>query len=109
MILGEDSKQTYSDRVTHVLHLLETTRKLLETYPQLVDWNHLRRMGECRSEPFNRTTSPEIVEAKQSTTSVPSTHTSQLIIDLLHESSEAVLMEELDSIKKILDPKTPIS
>ena len=32
---------------------------------------------------------------------------SQLIIDLVHEPSEAALIEELDSIKKILDPKTP--
>ena len=31
-----------------------------------------------------------------------------MIIDLLHESSNVTLMEELDSIKKILDPKTPI-
>ena len=31
-----------------------------------------------------------------------------MIIDLLHEESEVVLIEELDSIKKILDPKTPI-
>ena len=30
-------------------------------------------------------------------------------IDLLHEPSEVALMEELDSIKKILDPKTSIS
>ena len=28
---------------------------------------------------------------------------------LLHQSSEVALMEELDSIKKILDPKTPFS
>ena len=38
----------------------------------------------------------------------PPVLTSQQIIDLFHEPSEVVLMEELDSIKKILDPKTPI-
>ena len=67
-------------------------------------------MGECRIEPLNWTTSPETVEwqTQQSTTPDPSAHTNQLIIDLLHEPSETVLMEELDSIKKILDPKTPI-
>ena len=68
-------------------------------------------MGECRDETLNWSTSPEMVEwqGKQSTTPAPSTHTSQLIIDLLHEPSEDALMEELDSIKKILDPKTSIS
>ncbi len=76
MLLGGDSRQTFTTRVPHVLHLPELVRKLLETYLQLADWNQLRR---------------------------------QLIIDLLHESSEVVLMEELDSIKKILDPKTPIT
>ena len=45
---------------------------------------------------------------KQPLPTAPPTHTSQLIIDLLHEPSEVGLMEELDSIKKILDPKTPI-
>ena len=79
--------------------------------PRIMLLNQLRRMGECRSEPLNWTTLPEIVEwkAKQPTTSAPSAYTSQLIIDLLHKPSEAVLMEELDSIKKILDPKAPIS
>ncbi len=48
------------------------------------------------------------LQAKQPLPTDPPTHTSQLIIDLLHEPSEVVLMEELDSIKKILDPKTPI-
>ena len=49
------------------------------------------------------------IQGKQSTTPVLSTHTSLLIIDLFHEPSEAALMEELDSIKEILDPKTPNS
>ena len=62
MILEEDIKQTYTVRLPHVLHLPDSTRKLIETYLQLADWNQLRRMGECRNEPLNWTTSPEIVE-----------------------------------------------
>ena len=61
MLLGEDSKQTYTARVPLVLHLPELARKLIEAYLQLADWNQLRRMGECRSEPLRWTTSPEIV------------------------------------------------
>ena len=70
----------------------------------------MRRLWESHSNPLNWSTSPEIVECqdKESLPPVPSTHSSQLIIDLLHEPSEVALMEELDSIKKILDPKTPI-
>jgi hypothetical protein len=34
--------------------------------------------------------------------------TRQLITDLLHEPSDTSLLDELESIKKILDPKTPI-
>ena len=44
MLLVGDSKQTFTDRVTHVLHLPETARKLLEAYLQLADWNQLRRL-----------------------------------------------------------------
>ena len=68
-------------------------------------------MGECRRENLNWTTSPEKVKwkAKQPTTTAPSAHTSQLITDLLHEPSEAVLLEELVVINKTLDPKAPIS
>jgi len=82
MLLVGDSRQTFTVRVPHVLHLPESARKLLETYLQLA--------------------------AKQPLPTAPPAHTSQLIIDLLYEPSEVVLMEELDSIKKILDPKTPI-
>jgi hypothetical protein len=110
MILGGDSRQTFTTRVTHVLDLPESVRKLLESYLQLADWNQLRRLWESHSKSLNWSTSPEIVECqdKESLPPVPSTHSSQLIIDLLHEPSEVALMEELDSIKKILDPKTPI-
>ena len=109
MLLGSDRRQTFTARVPHVLHLPESVRKLLEAYLQLADWNQLRRLGEDHSKPLNWETSPEIVEwqAKQPLPKTPPAHTSQLIIDLLHEPSEVVRMEELDSIKKILDPKTP--
>ena len=106
---GEAALKKYGESVPHVLHLPESARKLLEAYLQLADWNQLRRLGEGHSNPLNWETSPEIVEcqAKQPLPTAPPTHTSQLIIDLLLPS-EVVLMEELDSIKKILDPKTPI-
>ena len=42
MLLGRDIKQTLTVRVTHVLHLAESVRKLLETYLQLTDWNQSR-------------------------------------------------------------------
>ena len=86
MLLGGDSKQIFTTRVPHALHLPESARKLLEAYLQLADWNQLRRLGEDHSKPLHWATSPEIVEwqAKQSLPPAPSTHTSQLIIDLLH-------------------------
>ena len=46
--------------------------------------------------------------SKQPLPAAPPAHTSHLIIELLYEPSEVVLMVELDSIKKIPDPKTPI-
>jgi hypothetical protein len=103
MLLGSDSRETLTDRVPHVLHLPESVRKLLETYLHLADWNQLRRLGEDHKKPINWETSPEIVECqtKQPLPTNPPTHTSQLIIDLLHEPSEVVLMEELDSIKRM--------
>ena len=62
MLLGGDSRQTFTAKVPHVLHLPESIRKLLETYLQLADWNQSRRLGEGHSKPFNWETSPEIVE-----------------------------------------------
>ncbi len=38
-----------------------------------------------------------------------SEQTRQLITDLLYEPSETALLDELESIKTILNPKTPIS
>ena len=110
ILVGSDSRQTFTVRLPHVLHLPESARKLLETYLQLADWNQLSRLGEGHSKLLNWATSPEIVEwqVKQPLPTTPPAHTSQVIIDLLQEPSEVVLMEELDSIKKILDPKTPI-
>ena len=107
MIFRGDIKQTLTVRVTHVLHLPESARKLREAYLQLADWNQLRRLGECHRKPLSLTTSPEIVawEAKESFPPAPPAHTNQMIIDLLHEVSEVALIEELDSIKKILEPK----
>ena len=83
----------------------------MESYLRLADWNQLLRRGEESAKTFNWTTSPEIVEcrARQPTTTVPSEQTRQLITDLLHEPSETALLDELESIKKILNPKTPIS
>jgi hypothetical protein len=89
ILLGSDSRKIFTTRVTHVLHLPELVRKTLETYLQLADWNQLSRLEEGHSKPLNWETSPEIVEcqAKQPLPTTPPTHTSQLIIDLLHESS----------------------
>ncbi len=82
----------------------------MESYLRLSDWNHLLRVGEGSAETFNWATSPEIIEwrVNQFTTIAPSEQTRQLITDLLHEPSDTVLLEELESIEKILDPKTPI-
>ncbi len=90
--------------------LPEAARKLLESYLRLADWNHLLRMGEGSTKTFNWATSPKIIEwrARQPTTTSPSEQTRQLITDLFHEPSETALLDELESIKKILDPKTPI-
>ena len=110
MLLGENCRQTYTAKVPHTPHLPEVARKLLESYLRLADWNQLLRRGEGHAKIFNWTTSPEIVEwrARQPATTAPSDQTSQLISDLLHEPSEAVLLDELESIKKTLNPKTPI-
>ena len=64
MLLDSDSRQTFTDRVTHVLHLPELVRKTLETYLQLAGWNQLRSLGEGLSKPLNWETSPEIVECQ---------------------------------------------
>ena len=72
MILGSDSRQTFTTRVSHVLHLPEVVRKTLETYWQIADWNQLRRLGEGPSKPLNCETSPEIVES-QATQPLPTT------------------------------------
>ena len=110
MLSGETCRQTYTAKVSHTPHLPEAARKLLESYLRLADWNHLLRVGEDSVKTFNWATSPEIIEwrANQPTTIAPSEQTRQLITDLLHEPSDTVLLEELESIKNILDPKTPI-
>ncbi len=66
-------------------------------------------MGEGSAKIFNWVTSPEIVEWRASQLTMTSEQTRRLITDLLYEPSETVLLEELESIKKILNPKTPIS
>jgi hypothetical protein len=54
MLLGSDSRQTFTSRVTQVLHLPESARKLLETYSQLADWNQLRRKCNQNCSALNR-------------------------------------------------------
>jgi hypothetical protein len=110
MLSGETCNQTYTAKVPHTPHLPEEDRKLLESYLRLADWNHLLHMGEGSAKTFNWATSPEIIEwrVSQPTTKDPSEQTRQLITDLLHEPSDTALLDELESIKKILDPKTPI-
>ena len=111
MLLGENCRQTYTAKVPHTPHLPEAARKLLESYLRLADWNQLHRMGEGSAKIFNWATSPEIVEwrARQPTMTAPSEQTRQLITDLLQEPSETALLDDLESIKKILNLKTPIS
>jgi hypothetical protein len=96
--------------VSHTPHLPEVVRKLLESYLRLADWNQLLHMEEGSAKIFNWAFSPEIIEyrARQSTTTAPSEQTRQLITDLLHEPSETALLDELESIKRTLSPKTPI-
>ena len=62
MLIGSDSRQTFTAKLPHVLHLPESARKLLEAYLQLADWNQMRRLGEGHSKPLNWSTSPAIVE-----------------------------------------------
>ncbi len=77
----------------------------MESYLRLADWNQLYRMGEDSTWVI----SPEIVEWRASQPTMTSEQTCQTITDLLYEPSETVLLDELESIKKILNPKTPIS
>ena len=111
MLLGENCRQTCTVKVPHTPHLPEVVRKLLESYLRLADWNQLLRRGEESAKIFNWTTSPEIIECRDRhpTTTTPSEQTCQQITDLIHEPSETALLDELESIKKILNPKTPIS
>ena len=62
MILGENCRQTCTAKVPHTPHLPEVSRKLLESYLRLADWNQLFLMGEGSVKIFNSATSPEIVE-----------------------------------------------
>jgi hypothetical protein len=62
MLLGENCRQTYTEKVTHTPHLPEETRKLLKSYLRLADWNQLHHMAEGSPKIFNWVTSPEIVE-----------------------------------------------
>ena len=64
--------------------------------PRIMLLNQLRRMGECRSEPLNWTTLPEIVEwkAKQPTTSAPSILDPKAPISWLKEIPSTELWEE---------------
>jgi hypothetical protein len=62
MLSGENCRQTYTTKVSHIPHLPEVSRKRLESYLRLTDWNHLFRVGEGSAKSFNWATSPEIVE-----------------------------------------------
>jgi hypothetical protein len=66
-------------------------------------------MGEGSAKIFDWVTSPEIVECRASQPTMTSEQTRQLITDLLYEPSETALLDELESIKTTLNPKTPIS
>ena len=83
----------------------------MESYLRLADWNQLTRMEEGNAKSFNWAASPEMVEwrAKQSTKTIPPEQTRQLLLDLLHEPSEITLLDELETLKHLLNPNTPIS
>ena len=102
--------QKYTAKVPVTKGLPHAARQTIEQYLKLADWASLLANKDPQENDQSWTSSAEILARQgiQQTVPTPSKDIGRLIQNLIHESSEATLLEELEDIKHIMSQDTPL-
>ena len=105
-----DGSQKKHAQVPITKRVQAPVRHTLQTYLNLVDWEHLLG-GGSREDTQEWTTSSELIkwQERHQTGSTPSRELSRRITDIIHKPSTQLVQEELEEIKELLDTRTPIT
>jgi hypothetical protein len=103
--------QKYTAKIPSTKGLPQTARQNIEQYLKLTDWESLLVNKESQENDQSWVSSTELVAWQESQQSepTPSKDIERLIQNLIHEPSEATLLEELADIKNTLSHDTPLS
>jgi len=102
--------QKHTAKIPSTPGLPKKARTTIEQYLKLTDWVSLLAKKESQKNDQSWSSSPEIVAWQESQQSepTPSKDTGRLIQNLIHEPSEAILLEELEDIKHALSHNTSL-
>ncbi len=103
--------QRHTAKVPSTKGLPPASRQTIEQYLKLVDWVILLANKGPQENDQSWTSSTEFLtcQGTQQTKPTPSRDTDRLIQNLIHEPSEATLLEELEDIKHTMSQDTPLS
>ena len=105
-----DGSQNKHAQVPFTKRVPVGTRHTLQSYLNLVDWEHILD-GGSREDTQDWSTASEFTEwqKRHNTSPTPSKEMGQRITDIIHEPTLQIVMDELKEITEILDPGTSIS
>ena len=111
MCITGPGAQRHTAKVPSTKGLPHTGRQTIEQYLKLVDWTRLLSNKGPQENNQSWTSSTEFLtwQGTQQTKPTPSQDIGRLIQNLIHEPSEATLLEELEDIKHTMSQDTPLS
>jgi hypothetical protein len=111
MCITGPGAQRHTAKVPSTKGLPHAARQTIEQYLKLVDWASLLANKGPQENNQSWTSSTEFLtwQGTQQTKPTPSQDIGRLIQNLIHEPSEATLLEELEDIKHTISQDTPLS
>jgi hypothetical protein len=111
MCITGPGPQKHTVKIPSTPGLPKGVRTTIEQYLKLTDWVNLLANQESQNNDRSWSSSPEIVACQESQHSGPtrSTDTERLIQNLIHEHSEASLLEEMEDIHHTFSHNTLLS
>ena len=111
MCITGPGAQRHTTKVPSTKGLPPAVRQTIEQYLKLVDWASLLAKKGPQENDQSWTSSTEFLtwQGTQQTKPTPSQDIGRLIQNLIHEPSEATLLEELEDIKHTMSQDTPLS
>ena len=111
MCIGGPGVQKHTAKVPTTKGLPQAARQTIEQYLKLTDWASLLANKDPQENDQSWTSSDEILawQGNQQTEPTLSKDIARLIQNLIHEPSEATLLEEIEDIKHTMNQDTPLS